>query len=93
MEEFEKITGNFALSNQPPHIYWSSPKCVLMLKDRIFGLNLVSEYVLFKFKNLLVVQNFKIAFNSVVAIISTGQEMGSLEKRCFRLNVFVWLSL
>ena len=40
-----------------------------MLKDRIVGLNLQRKYV-FKFENLFVVQNFKIAFNSVGAIIS-----------------------
>ena len=43
-------------------------------------------------KSLLVVQNFKIAFNSVGAIVSTLSNMGSLEKVCFRLNVFVQLS-
>ena len=37
-------------------------------------------------KSLLVVQNFKIAFNSVGATISTLWNMGSLEKGCFRLN-------
>ena len=38
------------------------------------------------------VDYFKIAFNSVGAIISTLWHMGSLEKGCFRLNVFVQLS-
>ena len=41
-----------------------------MLKDCIFGLNLLSEYV-FELNSLLVVQNSKIAFNNVGAIIST----------------------
>ena len=50
--------------------YWSGPKYIKMLRDRIFGLNLLREYV-FKLKNLSEVQNFKIAFNSVGAIIST----------------------
>ena len=54
-----------------------------MLKDHIFGLNLLRKYV-FKFKTLLVVQNFKIAFNSVKAFISTLWEMGSLKKDGFR---------
>ena len=56
-----------------------------MLKDSILGLDLLREYV-FELKNLLVVQNFKIAFNSVGAIISTLREMSSLEKDCFRFS-------
>ena len=48
-----------------------------MLKDRVFGLNLLSEYV-FKFKNLLVVQDFKRALNSVGVIITDFWEMGTV---------------
>ena len=44
------------------------------------------------FNILLMVQNFKIAFNCVVAIIFTLRERSSLEKCCFRLTVFVQLS-
>ena len=44
-----------------------------MLKDRIFGVNLLSEYV-FKFKNLLVMQNFKIVFNSIEDIIPLSEK-------------------
>ena len=44
-----------------------------MLKNRIFGLNLLSEYD-FEFKNLLLVQNFHITFNSVGAIISNFEK-------------------
>ena len=44
-----------------------------MLKDRIFGVNLLSEYV-FKFKNLLVMQNFKIVFNSIGDIIPLSEK-------------------
>ena len=42
-------------------------------------------------KSLFLVQNFKIVFNSVGPIISTLSNIGSLEKGCFRLNVFVQL--
>ena len=60
-----------------------------MLKDRSFGLNLLSENA-FKFKNLLVMQNFKIVFNSIGGIIPLSEKwVGSHEKGCFRLKVFV----
>ena len=50
-----------------------------MLKDRIFGLNLLSEYV-FKFKNLLVMQNFKIVFNSIGDIIPLFEKWVPMKK-------------
>ena len=43
-------------------------------------------------KSLLVAQNFKIAFISLRAISSTLWVMESLQKGCFRLNVFIQLS-
>ena len=50
-----------------------------MLKDRIFGLNLLSEYV-FKFKNLLVMQNFKVVFNSIGDIIPLSEKWVAMKK-------------
>ena len=73
--------------------------CRVLILPLIFttlfkSFNWSSLYRLRKYlKSLLVVQNFKIAFNSVGAIVSTLWNMDSLEKGCFRLNVFVHLSL
>ena len=50
-----------------------------MLKDCIFGLNLLNEYV-FKFKNLLVMQNFKIVFNSIRDIIPLSEKWLAMKK-------------
>ena len=44
-----------------------------MLKGRIFGVKLLSEYV-FKFKNLLMMQNYKIVFNSIRDIIPLSEK-------------------
>ena len=62
-----------------------------MLKDCVFGLNLLSEYI-FKLKELVSGTEsgiLKLAFNSVRGIISTLLEMGNLKKGCLRLNFFV----
>ena len=64
-----------------------------MLKDRVFGLKVLSEYVV-EFKRLVsgTERISKVAFDSVGAIIFTLWEMGSLEKSCLRLKVLVQLS-
>ena len=50
-----------------------------MLKDRIFGVNLLREYV-FKFKILLVMQNFKIVYNSIGDIIPLSEKWVAMTK-------------
>ena len=56
MEEYEWIY--FAQSNQLPQSYWWSWKYVWKLKDRIFGLNLLSDLANKEFLALLVSRGF-----------------------------------
>ena len=50
-----------------------------MLKDRIFGLNLSSEYI-YKFQSLLMMQNFKIVFKSIGDIIPLSEKWVAMKK-------------
>ena len=61
-----------------------------MLKDRVFGVNLLSEYVS-KFSKFICGTEFLTTFNSARTIIYTLFEkwvLGSLVKGCFRFKQF-----
>ena len=63
------------------------------MKHPVWRFGTVRKYntVRLKFAKKYTVRAFCEAFNSVGAIISTLWNMGSLEKSCFTLNVFIQL--